>query len=509
MGTIAAHPGPAGDGMTEAVGEQTQSRAEQLEQPAPADGRSAPSRREAMELFEEKLIRGSVHPYTGMEAIAVGVCSALGEDDYITSHAPRPRALHREGSRPAADDGRDHRPRGRLLRRQGRQHAHHRDAPRHARRRRDRRRLGRDRHRRGVRPAAPGQGRRGRLRSSATARRTRASSTRRANLAAVLDAPVVFVCENNQWAISTPFRRGRHGRRTSRSARPATASRARSSTATTFFAVREVAERAVARARAGEGPTLIEAKTLPDHAALGRDAERQPAARGARRSGARATRSSASRATLVERRVSRRRASPSSRPRRPQRWTRRPSSRSRSPFPEPGRRARRRLRAERLERRRAAVDERAAVATRELTMSEALNEALREEMEPRRGVFVIGEDIAAHGGLFKVTAGLLDRVRPGAGDRLADLRGRASPAPASAPRSSAAGRSSSCRSRTSSRSRWTRSSTTPPSGATCRAARCQRAVRDPRPDLERDRHGRAALADASSRGSCTRRGSSS
>ncbi len=39
----------------------------------------------AMDLFEEKLIRGSVHPYIGMEAIAVGVCAALREDDYITS----------------------------------------------------------------------------------------------------------------------------------------------------------------------------------------------------------------------------------------------------------------------------------------------------------------------------------------------------------------------------------------------------------------------------------------
>jgi pyruvate dehydrogenase E1 component alpha subunit len=38
-----------------------------------------------MELFEEKLIRGSVHPYIGMEAIAVGVCAALGKNDYITS----------------------------------------------------------------------------------------------------------------------------------------------------------------------------------------------------------------------------------------------------------------------------------------------------------------------------------------------------------------------------------------------------------------------------------------
>src|SRR6266545_8413793 len=39
----------------------------------------------AMELFEEKLIRGSVHPYVGMEAIAVGACSALRPTDYITS----------------------------------------------------------------------------------------------------------------------------------------------------------------------------------------------------------------------------------------------------------------------------------------------------------------------------------------------------------------------------------------------------------------------------------------
>src|SRR5919109_573276 len=39
----------------------------------------------AMQLFEEKLIRGSVHPYIGMEAIAVGVCAALRDDDYITS----------------------------------------------------------------------------------------------------------------------------------------------------------------------------------------------------------------------------------------------------------------------------------------------------------------------------------------------------------------------------------------------------------------------------------------
>jgi pyruvate/2-oxoglutarate/acetoin dehydrogenase E1 component len=51
-------------------------------------------------------------------------------------------------------------------------------------------------------------------------------------------------------------------------------------------------------------------------------------------------------------------------------------------------------------------------ATRELTMAAALNEALREEMERDPAVFVIGEDIARHGGLFKVTEGLLGEFGP-------------------------------------------------------------------------------------------------
>ena len=45
-------------------------------------------------------------------------------------------------------------------------------------------------------------------------------------------------------------------------------------------------------------------------------------------------------------------------------------------------------------------------------MAQALNEALHEEMEREPGVFVVGEDIAQHGGLFQVTAGLLERYGP-------------------------------------------------------------------------------------------------
>ncbi len=57
-----------------------------------------------------------------------------------------------------------------------------------------------------------------------------------------------------------------------------------------------------------------------------------------------------------------------------------------------------------------------AAATNDLFYSEALREALRLEMLRDPRVFVMGEDIAEHGGAFQVTAGLLaefgpDRIR--------------------------------------------------------------------------------------------------
>ena len=39
----------------------------------------------ALELFREGLVRGSTHPYIGTEAVAVGACAALRDDDFITS----------------------------------------------------------------------------------------------------------------------------------------------------------------------------------------------------------------------------------------------------------------------------------------------------------------------------------------------------------------------------------------------------------------------------------------
>jgi pyruvate dehydrogenase E1 component alpha subunit len=82
-----------------------------------------------------------------------------------------------------------------------------------------------------------------------------------ANLAAVLDAGVVFVCENNQWAISTPIEA------TTRIGDLAVRAQAYGFPGVVVdgndvVAVHEVAAEAVARARRGAGPTLIEAKTF-------------------------------------------------------------------------------------------------------------------------------------------------------------------------------------------------------------------------------------------------------
>jgi acetoin:2,6-dichlorophenolindophenol oxidoreductase subunit beta len=49
-----------------------------------------------------------------------------------------------------------------------------------------------------------------------------------------------------------------------------------------------------------------------------------------------------------------------------------------------------------------------AVATRELTFSQAINEALREELARDPTVFIIGEDVAEAGTPFKVLSGLVD-----------------------------------------------------------------------------------------------------
>lgn len=80
------------------------------------------------------------------------------------------------------------------------------------------------------------------------------------NLAAIWDLPVIFYCENNQYAMSMAMKRAFN---TERISDRACAYNIPGETVdgNDFFEVYEAVSRAAKRARAGEGPTLIEAVT--------------------------------------------------------------------------------------------------------------------------------------------------------------------------------------------------------------------------------------------------------
>ncbi len=86
------------------------------------------------------------------------------------------------------------------------------------------------------------------------------------NMAGVWKAPAVFVVNNNQWAISVPLARQTAARTLAQKAVAAGIPGERVD-GNDVVAVRAVVEQAVARARAGEGPSLVEALTyrLGDH----------------------------------------------------------------------------------------------------------------------------------------------------------------------------------------------------------------------------------------------------
>jgi acetoin:2,6-dichlorophenolindophenol oxidoreductase subunit alpha len=213
----------------------------------------------AMELFEEKLIRGSVHPYIGMEAIAVGVCSALRPDDFITStHRGHGHCIAKGldlGRMMAEIIGRED---GYCRGRGGSMHITAIEQGM----------LGADAIVAGSSALAVGAAHGLKLQGSdnvvvcffGDGAANQGILHEACNLAAVLDAQVVFVCENNQWAISTPA---------SASTRIADiASRAAGygfpgvvADGNDVQEMRAVTEIAVERARSGAGPTLIEAKT--------------------------------------------------------------------------------------------------------------------------------------------------------------------------------------------------------------------------------------------------------
>ncbi len=80
------------------------------------------------------------------------------------------------------------------------------------------------------------------------------------NLAGVWHVPVVFVCQNNQWAISVPLKKQTHSKTIAQKAL-AYGLPGIQVDGNDVLAVYAAAREAVDRARAGEGPTLIECVT--------------------------------------------------------------------------------------------------------------------------------------------------------------------------------------------------------------------------------------------------------
>lgn len=226
------------------------------------------------------------------------------------------------------------------------------------------------------------------------------------NLAAVWTLPVIFLCENNQYALSTASSRTTAGE--SVAARGAAygipAARVDGND---VLAVHEAVGRAVARARAGEGPSLIEALTyrwgdhsmrtnIPAYRAETEQREwmaRDPIARleqtllaGQRTTAARLKAIREAVELELEQGVQFGMASP-------------------EPTVE--------LIEASVYAPHAATSEPGAGTGPERTTVEALGEALGQEMERDARVFVMGEDVGLVGGIFAVTRGLRDRFGEG------------------------------------------------------------------------------------------------
>jgi 2-oxoisovalerate dehydrogenase E1 component len=352
------------------------------------------------ELFQAGLVKGTAHSYVGQEAVATGVCAHLRPDDAIVGN-------HRGHGHCLAKGARVDRMMAELM---GRETGYCRG-------------LGGSMHiaaldlhilgcngivAAGV-PIGAGAALERRIASKdqVIAALFRDGGANQGvvhetlNLAAVWKLPLVLVCENNKYALSTDQKRTTAGETIADRAAPYGIPGVRVD-GNDLLAVHEAASQAVARARRGEGPTLIEAVTyrwgghsmranLPDYRTKEEELEwmeRDPIGRVERRlrdAGATEMRLKELR-EAVEHELE-------------------AAVRFAMESPEPT-----------VEAMEAAVYAPHVVGRepgtrrgREITFAEALAEALRQEMDRDRRVFVMGEDVGLIGGIFAVTRGLRER----------------------------------------------------------------------------------------------------
>ncbi len=211
------------------------------------------------ELFSAGSLPGFVHLYAGEEAVAVGVCANLRDDDYITS-------THR-GHGHCIAKGVDLR--GMMAELHGKATGvckgkggsmHIADV--------DKGMLGANGIVGGGPPLACGPALTAKVKKTdqitacffSDGAANQGTFHEALNLAAIWKLPVLFVCENNLYAESTPVEYSTNIKNIAERASAYTIPGV-TVDGMDVFAVYETAFKAARRARAGEGPTLIEAKT--------------------------------------------------------------------------------------------------------------------------------------------------------------------------------------------------------------------------------------------------------
>ena len=222
------------------------------------------------------------------------------------------------------------------------------------------------------------------------------------NLASVWKLPVIFICENNQYALSTSYRK------TTSIDQVATRAAGYNVPGLTidgndvvevYLTVRE----AVERARAGEGPTLIEAMTYRWGQHSMRANIRDPRPKEEYEDWTK-TRDPIKR---TEKQI---RTQKAASPKRLQAIYSNVEDEldAAIDFGKQGEIPSVDMMMSAIYAPHANYSEPGPVGTRELSMPEALNEAIRQEMTRDESVFLMGEDVGATGGIFQVSKGLMD-----------------------------------------------------------------------------------------------------
>ena len=350
------------------------------------------------ELFNAGLVKGTAHSYVGQEAVAAGTCAALREDDAVVGN-------HRGHGHCLAKGARVDRMMAELM---GRVTGYCRG-------------LGGSMHiaaldlnilgcngivAAGV-PIGAGAALAAKMRGTdrvvvaffGDGGANQGVVYETLNLTTVWGLPLIFVCENNQYALSTSSKRATAGEGIAARARAFGIPAVRVE-GNDVLAVYDAVETAVKRARQGEGPSVVEAVTyrwgghsmranLPDYRTKEEELEwmeRDPIAR--------LERELLDKRSVSEMRLKELREAVERELDEAVRF----ATESAEPTVE--------LMEASVYAPRVEVSEPAVRTGREITFAEALNEALRQEMARDARVFVMGEDVGLIGGIFAVTRGL-------------------------------------------------------------------------------------------------------